>query len=156
MKRLRTDLEGRAAIADYLQAEFPFLEDTGVLSPYPGGRSAGLERLEQFQLEKYGKQRNFLDGEVGRLSPYISRGCIELEEVRQWALKRGKSNSVEKFVSELAWRAFFHLVYEEEAIAFLRIWRSPKSPCASIKQRYPKTLPTVKQAFPQWIPSSPC
>ncbi|NJR64913.1 MAG: hypothetical protein HC772_05705 [Leptolyngbyaceae cyanobacterium CRU_2_3] len=109
MQQLRTDLEptDREAIATYLQAEFPFLEDPQELSPHVGGRRAGLSRLGAFQLEKYGKQRNFLDGEVSRLSPYISRGCLPLEELRQWALNQSPSKSTEVFISELAWRGFF-------------------------------------------------
>jgi deoxyribodipyrimidine photo-lyase len=148
MERLRTDLKGREAIADYLQAEFPFLEDTGVLSPHLGGRSAGLNRLEQFQLEKYGKQRNFLNGEVGQLSPYISRGCLELEEVRQWALKRGKSNSVEKFVSELAWRAFFHLVYDEEGDRILKDMEKPKVSMRQHQTALPEDIANGETGIP--------
>ena len=156
MKRLRADLlqsnskgsEGREAIAVYLQSEFPFLEDTGVLSPHVGGRSAGLKRLEQFQLEKYGKQRNFLDGEVGRLSPYLSRGCLELEEVRQWALKRSKSNSVEKFVSELAWRAFFHLVYEEEGDRILKDLEKPKVSMRQHQNMLPEDIASGETGIP--------
>jgi len=135
MQQLRTDLEpaDREAIAAYLYSEFPFLEDhrqpsPASLSPYVGGRKAGLARLQSFHLEKYGKERNFLDGEVSRLSPYISRGCLDLEELRQWALKQPRSKSVDVFVSELAWRAFFHLVYKEEGDRILNDLESPKVP----------------------------
>jgi deoxyribodipyrimidine photo-lyase len=126
MQQLKTDLQDREAIADYLQAEFPFLEDPGRQAPHPGGRTAGLARLQQFPLEKYGKERNFIDGSVSQLSPYLSRGCLELEEVRQWALQQPKSHSTEKFVSELAWRAFFHLVYTEEGDRIFQAIEKPK------------------------------
>lgn len=137
MQQLRTDLTDRETIAGYLQAEFPFLEDPGVLSPHAGGRSQGLARLQKFPLEKYAKQRNFLDGAVSQLSPYLSRGCLELEEVRRWALKQSRSSSVEKFVSELAWRAFFHLVYEEEGD---RIFKELEKPKVSFRD-HDRTLP---------------
>ncbi|MCT7948837.1 deoxyribodipyrimidine photo-lyase [Ancylothrix sp. C2] len=120
MERLRSDLKDREEVSVYLQQEFPFLDEPGSLSPFVGGRKAGLARLDQFNIEKYGKERNFLNGEVARLSPYISRGCLELEELRQWALKYPMSKSVESFVSELAWRAFFHLVYDEEGEGVLQ------------------------------------
>ncbi|NJL22576.1 MAG: hypothetical protein HC895_19985 [Leptolyngbyaceae cyanobacterium SM1_3_5] len=126
MQQLRTDLTDRQAIADYLLEEFPFVKDPGVLSPHEGGRSKGLQRLEQFPVEKYAKQRNFLDGTVSVLSPYISRGCLELEEVRQWALNRSKYNALEKFISELAWRAFFRLIYIEEGDRILQDIEQPK------------------------------
>lgn len=142
-------MESREAIADLLQSEFPFLADTGVLSTHVGGRKAGLVRLQQFQVEQYGKQRNFLDGEVSQLSPYISRGCLELEEVRRWALQQSRSRSVEKFVSELAWRAFFHLVYQEEGDRILRDLEQPKVPL----NRHQNTLPEDIAAGETGLPS---
>lgn len=129
LRPLKTKFEDRAAIANYIQAEFPFLEDPGILSPHIGGRQAGLARLAQFPLEKYGKQRNYLDGAVSQLSPYLSRGCLTLEEVRQWALQNSTPNlskSTEKFVSELAWRGFYHLVYEQEGDRILTDMEPPK------------------------------
>ncbi|HEY9643085.1 MAG TPA: FAD-binding domain-containing protein [Coleofasciculaceae cyanobacterium] len=150
MQQLRTDLEltDRQAIATYLQSEFPFLEETGQLSPHVGGRAAGLARLHRFQLEKYGKQRNFLDGEVGRLSPYISRGCLELEEVRQWALQQSRSRSTEVFVSELAWRAFFHLVYAEEGDRILQDMEKPKVPLHQHQRTLPEDIALGETGLP--------
>jgi len=140
MKELRADLAGRDAIALYLQAEFPFLEDPGVLSPHTGGRAAGLARLQTFKIEKYSKQRNFLTGEVTRLSPYISRGCLSLEEIRQWALQQPRSGSVDKFVAELAWRAFFHLVQEEEGDRILKDMERPKVPFNKHQKKIPEDI----------------
>jgi deoxyribodipyrimidine photo-lyase len=148
MRQLRTDLDDREAIASYIQSEFPFLQDTEMLSPYPGGRKAGLERLQQFQIERYGKQRNFLDGEVGRLSPYISRGCLELEEIRLWALQHARSKSVESFVSELAWRAFFHLVYDEEGDRVLKDLEAPKVPLNQHQQTLPEDIAAGETGLP--------
>ncbi|HEY9631162.1 MAG TPA: FAD-binding domain-containing protein [Coleofasciculaceae cyanobacterium] len=150
MQQLRTDLEptDRAAIATYLQSEFPFLEDAEALSPYVGGRAAGLERLQSFQLEKYGKQRNFLDGEVSRLSPYVSRGCLTLEELRQWALKQPRSRSVEVFVSELGWRAFFHLVYGEEGDRIFQDLEEPKVPMGQHQRSLPADIASGTTGIP--------
>lgn len=136
MQQLQTDIRDRSAIADYLQTEFPFLEDAGV-SPHVGGRSEGLARLENFPIAQYSQQRNFIDGAVSQLSPYLSRGCLELEEVRRWALKQGRSASIDKFVAELAWRAFFHLVYEEEGD---RIFAPMEQPKVSLDRHAP-TMP---------------
>lgn len=142
MQQLRTDLDpsDRSGIAAYLQAEFPFLQDSGQLSPHVGGRKAGLQRLQSFDVEKYGKQRNFLDGEVSQLSPYVSRGCLSLEELRQWALQQSRSRSVEVFVSELAWRAFFHLVYFEEGDRILQAMEPPKVPMSQHQQSLPEDI----------------
>lgn len=149
MQQLRTDFASRDAIATYLQTEFSFLEDTGTLSPYEGGRKAGLKRLQQFRIDQYGKQRNFLDGEVSQLSPYISRGCLELEEVRQRALQHPLSKSIESFVSELAWRAFFHLVYQEEGDRILQDLEKPK---VSMRQ-HQTTMPPDIVAGQTGLPS---
>ena len=150
MQQLRTDLKlaDREAIAIYLQSEFSFLEDSGELSPHVGGRKAGLARLQDFQLEKYGKQRNFLDGEVSRLSPYVSRGCLDLEELRQWALKQSRSKSVEVFVSELAWRAFFHLVYDEEGDRILKDLEKPKVPMNQHQRSMPEDIANGTTGIP--------
>ncbi|MBE9177207.1 deoxyribodipyrimidine photo-lyase [Oculatella sp. LEGE 06141] len=148
MQPLRTNLESRNAIADYIQTEFPFLENTGCLSPHVGGRKAGLERLQHFPLEKYARQRNFLDGAVSQLSPYLSRGCITLEEVRQWALQHQASHSVEKFVSELAWRAFFHLVYQDEGDRILQDLEPPKVPMRQHQTTLPDDIDRGETGIP--------
>ena len=62
MKELRVDLEGREAIATYLQTEFPFLEDLGVLSPHMwAAESAGLARLQNFKIENYSQTAQFFN-----------------------------------------------------------------------------------------------
>jgi deoxyribodipyrimidine photo-lyase len=147
MEELRADLQGRGEIADYLQAEFPFLEDQE-LSPHVGGRSIGLARLKDFRIENYSKQRNFLNGEVTRLSPYISRGCLSLEEIRVWALQQTRSKSVEKFVAELAWRAFFRLVYEEEGDRILKDMAKPKVPMQGHVRELPEDIARGETGLP--------
>ncbi len=148
MEQLRTDFQDREEIAAYLQQEFSFLSDPETLSPYPGGRKAGLQRLEAFQIEKYAQERNFLNGEVSQLSPYISRGCLSLEEVRQWALQHPMSKSVESFVSELAWRAFFHLVYQEESDRILQDLEKPKVSLSNHQTTLPEDIRQGETGLP--------
>ena len=60
----------------------------------------------------YGKSRNFIDGAVTRLSPYISRGVISTKQVFETTLKRGfHPNKIEKFIQELAWRDYWQQVW---------------------------------------------
>lgn len=148
MQRLKAEFASREALADYIQQEFPFLESPDVLSPYPGGRQAGLSRLQAFRVDRYGKERNFLDGEVSRLSPYLSRGCLELEEVRQWALQHPYSKSIESFVSELAWRAFFHLVYQEEGDRILNNLEPAKVPLEQHQATLPEDIRNGQTGLP--------
>lgn len=60
----------------------------------------------------YGKTRNFIDGGVTRLSPYISRGVISTRQVMAHVLDRGYDPyQIEKFLQELAWRDYWQQVW---------------------------------------------
>jgi deoxyribodipyrimidine photo-lyase len=60
---------------------------------------------------KYGQSRNYVDGAVTYLSPYISRGVISTKQVLQNVLSRGyKISQIESFVKELCWRDYFQRV----------------------------------------------
>ncbi len=71
-----------------------------------------LEQVENIEPVKYGNTRNFLDGAVTRLSPYISRGVISTKYVLEKTLaKKHKFYDIEKFLMELAWRDYFQNVW---------------------------------------------
>lgn len=71
-----------------------------------------LAQVEQIEPVKYSKTRNFLDGAVTRLSPYISRGVISTKYVLERTLaKKHKFLEIEKFLMELAWRDYFQNVW---------------------------------------------
>lgn len=60
---------------------------------------------------RYATTRNFIDGAVTRLSPYISRGVISTRQVLESVLKRGyRIHQIETFVKELCWRDYFQRV----------------------------------------------
>ena len=70
-----------------------------------------LEKIDQIDPVKYGKTRNFLDGAVTYLSPYISRGVISSKQVLAHVLNKGYSiYEIEAFVKELCWRDYFQRV----------------------------------------------
>ncbi len=74
-----------------------------------------LKKVQQVRPVKYGKTRNFIDGAVTRLSPYISRGVISTKYVYEQTLKRGfKPWQIEKFIQELAWRDYWQQVWIEK------------------------------------------
>ena len=61
---------------------------------------------------KYASTRNFKNGAVTRLSPYISRGVISTFDVyKQVKTLNLKWFEVERLVQELAWREFFQNVW---------------------------------------------
>lgn len=67
-----------------------------------------VEKINLVDPIKYGITRNYLDGSVTYLSPYISRGVISTRQVLSNILSRGyKFSQIESFVKELCWRDFF-------------------------------------------------
>lgn len=71
-----------------------------------------LEQIDQVNPVNYGRTRNFIDGDVSRLSPYISRGVISTKQVMQRTLERGfEPNDIFKWLQELAWRDYWQQVW---------------------------------------------
>ena len=70
-----------------------------------------LEKLDEVDPLKYGKTRNFVNGAVTYLSPYVSRGVISTKQVLLHILAKGyKMQQIESFVKELCWRDYFQRV----------------------------------------------
>ncbi|MEF3274229.1 MAG: DNA photolyase [Chloroflexus sp.] len=112
--QLRTDLTTRSERAAYLaEALAGLYSDQPTPSPIQGGRRAALRRLRAFDVRNYARARNQVNQRsVSMLSPYIRHGVLPLAEVRDSILSRfGLTPDTEKFVNELAWRAFWQLVY---------------------------------------------
>lgn len=79
-----------------------------------GGRRAAEAALAAIDPVVYARSRNFLDGAVTRLSPYLRHGVLTLAEVRDHALSRVRSaEEAEKFVNELGWRDYWQRLYAE-------------------------------------------
>lgn len=78
-----------------------------------------LERINQLDPVKYGSSRNFIDGAVTYLSPYISRGVISTRQVLDAVIAKGyEPYKIEKFIQELAWRDYWqqNWVYNKSRI----------------------------------------
>ncbi len=74
-----------------------------------------LKKLDQVDPVKYARTRNYLDGAVTYLSPYISRGVISTKQVLEHVLAKGyKITQIETFVKELCWRDYFQRVAQEK------------------------------------------
>ncbi len=77
-----------------------------------GGRRAAELALRRIHPESYARSRNFLDGDVSRLSPYLRHGVLHLAEVRDHALQVvRRAEEAEKFISELGWRDYWQRLY---------------------------------------------
>ena len=79
---------------------------------FPTDYSSILSRIEAIEPVLYCKSRNFLDGAVTRLSPYISRGVISTKQVWDYIMTLGyKPYQIEKLLQELAWRDYWQQVW---------------------------------------------
>jgi deoxyribodipyrimidine photo-lyase len=95
---------------------------------FPTDYASILERMENIDPIRYAKTRNFMDGDVTYLSPYISRGVISVKQVKELVQKQGyKTYQIEKFLQELSWREYYQ-----------RVWQSKRSGIESaLKQEQP-------------------
>ena len=71
-----------------------------------------LQKLELLKPTEYAKNRNFIDGDVSKLSPYISRGVISTKKVFEYVMSLDYPfYKIEKFVQELAWRDYWQQIW---------------------------------------------
>lgn len=85
-----------------------------------------LENVQRIDPVKYAKTRNYINGAVTYLSPFISRGVISVKQVQQAVLDKGyKSYQIEKFLQELAWREYYQRVWQAKGDV---IWQDLKHP----------------------------
>jgi len=72
-----------------------------------------VEKINEINPVKYEKTRNFLNGDITYLSPYISRGVISTKQIMDIVLKNGFSLfQSEKLIQELAWREYYQRVWQ--------------------------------------------
>lgn len=78
------------------------------------------ERLAAVDPAGYARTRNFLDGAVTRLSPWITHGFIELPHVVEGLRARFPPETLGKLLEELAWREFFQHVWRTRGAAIFK------------------------------------
>lgn len=94
---------------------------------FPTNYSEILSRIEAIDPVDYGRTRNFVDGGVTQLSPYISRGVISTKQVFDSVLKRGYDpKNIEKFIQELAWRDYWQQVWLAKGDDMFQDLRQPQ------------------------------
>jgi deoxyribodipyrimidine photo-lyase len=82
---------------------------------FPTTYDAIVERINNINPIKYASTRNYLNGKITYLSPYISRGVISLPQIVKTILDKGYPlKSCEKLIQELAWREYFQRVWQEK------------------------------------------
>jgi len=85
----------------------PFLSES-----WKGGRKEAFAKLASIDPVKYGQTRNFLDGKVTHLSPYLRHGCLTLSEAIS-AVKNKSLTGNEKLLFEFAWRDYWRRIWYE-------------------------------------------
>jgi len=69
--------------------------------------------IDAIDPKQYDRTRNFLDGAVTWLSPYLTHGIINTTDIAQRVLANHKSKACYRLLFELAWREYFHRVWQD-------------------------------------------
>jgi len=71
-----------------------------------------ISRIKSIDPISYANNRNYIDGHVSYLSPYISRGVISLPQIAFEIKNRNlQFHEIESFVKELAWREYYQRIW---------------------------------------------
>jgi deoxyribodipyrimidine photo-lyase len=102
----------------YIRSLFNQHGGSDLTDSWPGGRAEALRRLGAIKPLSYSKNRNFLNGDVTLLSPYIRHGCMTIPEAIS-ATKLITHSGAEKLLFEFAWRDFWRKVWYLNGSAIL-------------------------------------
>ena len=79
---------------------------------FPTEIEAITDRIKAIQPERYARSRNYAEGSVTKLSPYISRGVISTRKVYTAIESTGIAwEKAKKLIQELAWRDYWQHVW---------------------------------------------
>lgn len=94
---------------------------------FPTTLEAVYARIDAFDPVQYARTRNFINGGVSYLSPYLSRGFITVPQVVARLKDRGIGlEQAEKFIQELAWREFYTRTWFQQGDAIFTDIRHPQ------------------------------
>ena len=79
---------------------------------FPVDYASIQQRIHEVNPIQYASTRNYLNGAVSYLSPYISRGVISTALVKEIVLKKYGTAASAKFIQELAWREYWQRVWQ--------------------------------------------
>ncbi|GAB4367033.1 MAG: FAD-binding domain-containing protein [Bryobacter sp.] len=124
---MKREFASREDLRTYLVQEFPTAASRGEnCSPIKGGQRAADTALDKIEPSRYGFTRNYLDGKVTRLSPYLRHGVLTLARVKDHAFAKVNDRlHAAKFVVELAWRDYWQRLYKQLGN---RIWQDQEEP----------------------------
>tara|TARA_A100000164_G_scaffold357594_1_gene368368 strand:- start:341 stop:1432 length:1092 start_codon:yes stop_codon:yes gene_type:complete len=86
-----------------------------------------IEKINSIDPIKYARTRNYKDGDVTKLSPYISRGVISTRFIYEKLVENGINlKKSEKFIQELAWRDFWQQIWVNKSILINKDLKKPQ------------------------------
>lgn len=112
-ENMRRDFPNREELITYLREQFPdAAKNADQVSEIRGGYKIARQTLQPIDPVKYAQTRNFMNGAVTRLSPYLRHGVMSLREVRDYALEQVENgDDALKLLSELGWRDYWQRLY---------------------------------------------
>ena len=100
---------------------------------FPTSYKEILQRIGQIDPVKYSNTRNYMNGAVSYLSPYISRGVISTKFVFTQLIERGfHADRIEKFIQELAWRDYWQQVWIHKGDAINSDLKNSQNPVTNL------------------------
>jgi deoxyribodipyrimidine photo-lyase len=109
----------------YVRRTFPNAIGDDLANGWAGGRSKALGKLNNVDALAYGRNRNFLNGSVTHLSPYLRHGCLTLSETFA-AIKSKFGLTAENLLMQLAWRDYWRQVWSTRGNAIYSEMEPPK------------------------------
>jgi deoxyribodipyrimidine photo-lyase len=109
----------------YIKRTFPAAQGPDLTSEWSGGRLSALNKLNSIDALTYGKNRNFLNGAVTQLSPYLRHGCLTLNETFD-SIKKRFGAEADKLILQLAWRDYWRQVWRDKGNAIYSELEVPK------------------------------
>lgn len=92
---------------------------------YEPSRQAALKAISKIDPALYSRTRNFLDGAITGLSPWITHGFTNVREATQILMEKHRLSFEDKLIFEFAWREFFKHVHGELGNGILKDVRRP-------------------------------
>ena len=102
--------------------------------------AAAMARLAAVRPAAYARTRNALDGDVTRLSPYLTHGLLTLPQALAGVLQRGPLPVQHKLVYEFGWREYFHHVWAHRGESIFESLHEGVLPDAAYARELPRDI----------------
>lgn len=115
---------------------------------FPPTLEAALTRCAAINPADYARTRNYVDGAVTRLSPYITHGFLSVPRVLAEVSSHHAMSVQHKFVYELGWREYFHHVWYHRGDAILHSLHEGVLPDAAYNRELPADIREGRTGVP--------